>query len=446
MKNLLFILLIALSAKAQIMPTYFPTYEANRGKGNGRLYYKLYSLATNLVFPETEAAIDAFFTSYGTFRIQNNLAVSVNRGTINSSTSSTSNLINFTNTTQLTSAIGNATPYSGFDGEYYGLIISGYFTPKQTGTYKFSVEGDDAVDIFINGTNVANHYGGHGPSAIGTHSGSISLIAGKKYNLRVRFMEKGAGDQLFLFWQKPTETSGSVWYQDSEEISTEEVIPNGLVLHVDPSNMYSYPKTGTSVADTRGNASGTFAGNITYSNLGQGSFLTDGNSDVIDFTKTPANFPAGDISIFMWVRASSLNNGWNIILTKWFTDYLGYGGYSDFHYAIYPNGSSLYQNLYTSYQSNMFGSTPITTNTWYYLGFTISSGNMQMYLNGALDGPVRSNAGRINYTQSLLWYGDGRSGVGGFTGNLGSLSIYNRGLTFDEVIQNYHATKTKYGY
>ncbi len=446
MKKLLFFLLLAISSKAQIMPTYFPAYEANRGKGNGRLYYKLYSLASNLVFPETEAAMDAFYTTYGTFRSQNSVRLTTNNGTTNSTNSSSSNIINYNSSTQFTTAIGNSTPYTGWNGDTYGLIITGYFIPKQTGTYKFTIEGDDAVDAFINGTNVVNHYGGHGASPRGTHTGTINLTAGRKYNLRIRFMENSVGDELYFFWQKPTETSGSVWYQDYEEISTDEVIPNGLVLHVDPSNMFSYPRTGTSVADTRGNATGTFAGNMTYSSLGQGSFLSDGNGDVIDFTKTPANFPTGDISAFMWVRASSLNNGWNIILTKWFTDYAGYGGYSDFHFAIYPYGSSLYQNLYTSNQSNMFGSTPLSTNTWYYMGFTISSGNMQMYLNGALDGSLRSNAGRINYTQSLLWYGEGRAGVGGFIGNLGSLAIYNRALTFDEVIQNFNATKTKYGY
>lgn len=446
MKKLLFFFLLTMRLQAQFMPPYYPVYESNRGKGNGKLYYKLYSLSSSLVFPQTEAAMDAFYTTYGTFRSQNSLNIVSIKGTINSSSSSTSNLINFTNTSQFTGAIGNSTPYTGFNGEQYGLIITGYFIPKQTGTYKFSIEGDDAVDLFINGTNVANHYGGHGASAIGTHNGSISLIAGKKYNLRMRFMENGAGDQLFVFWQKPSETSGSIWYQDSEELSTDEVIPNGLVLHVDPSNMFSYPRTGTSVVDTRGNSTGTFAGNMTYSSLGQGSFLTDGNGDVIDFGKTPANFPTGDMTALMWVRPSTLNNAWNIILTKWFTDYAGNGGYSDFHFAIYPSGSYLYQNLYTSNLSNMFGSTPMSANTWYYMGFTISNGNIQMYLNGALDGALRSNAGRTNYTQSMLWYGDGRAGVGGLMGNLGSLAIYNRALSFDEVIQNFNASKTKYGY
>jgi hypothetical protein len=67
-----------------------------------------------------------------------------------------------------------------------------------------------------------------------------------------------------------------------------------------------------------------------------------------------------------------------------------------------------------------------------------------MYLNGALDGALRTNS-RTNYTQSHLWLGDGRVGVGGFIGNIGSVQIYNRGISFDEVFQNFNATKHKYG-
>lgn len=444
MKKILLLILISTAAQAQIIPTYFPNYESNIGKGNGKLYFRLYSLSTSLVFPDTESQMDAFFSTYGTFRIQNSVSIATNRGTTNSTSSSASNLINFINTDQFKSAISNTSPYTGFNGEQYGLIITGYFIPKQTGSYKFNIEGDDAVDVFINGTNVANHYGGHGASARGTHTGSISLVAGRKYNLRVRFMENASGDELYFFWQKPSETSGAIWYQDAEELSTEEVLPNGLVLNIDPSNMYSYPRNGNAVTDLKANLPGTIGGNMTFSSTASGTFLSDGNADYIDFGKTPTNFPTGEISVFVWLRASALNYGWNIFLTKWFTNFAGSGGFSDFHYAIYPNGSSYFQNLYTTTQSNLFGATAISINTWYQVGFTIGNGSMQMYLNGTLDGTLRTNS-RTNYTESHLWLGDGRAGVGGFVGNLGSVQIYNRVLTFDEVLQNFNATKHKYG-
>jgi len=447
MKKLLFLILWAFTIQAQMLPTYFPTYEANRGKGNGKLFYRLYSTNNSSLYsPSTAAEFDAFFPNYTTFQTSGEVSVASVSGTTNSSSSSVGNLINFTSADQLKTAINLTTPYTGFNGDYFSLIVSGYFIPKQTGTYNFSVEGDDAVDIMINGVLIANHYGAHAPSAIGTHAGSISLVAGKKYNLRARFMEINQGEAFNLFWQKPSEAGLGVWYQDTEELSSEEILPNGLVLNFDPSNMNAYPKSGTQAFDLKGNATGTIGGNTTYSALGQGSFVTDGNQDYIDFTKTPANFPTGNISVFVWVRASSLTNGWNIILTKWFTDYIGNGGYADFHFAIYPSGGNYYQNLYTTTTSNMFGSIPLTSNTWYQVGFTISNGSMQMYLNGALDGSVRSGVGRTNYTQSYLWLGDARINVGGLIGNIGSLAIYNRAISFDEVIQNYNATKTKYGY
>lgn len=446
MKKLILLLLLAYSAHAQIMSTYFPTYESNRGKGNGKLSYRLYSLASTIVFPANETDMDNMYGTYGAYRTASNLSIITNKGTINSSSSSASNLINFTNTTQFTNAIGNTTPYSGFNGDLYALIITGYFIPKQTGIYKFSIEGDDAVDIFINGTNVANHYGGHGASAIGTHTGSISLIAGKKYALRIRFMENASGDQLFLFWQKPSETSGSMWYQDSDEISTDEVLPKGLVFNVDPSNMYSYPKTGTTLFDLLSNFNGTLGGNMTFTNTNPGYFTSDGNGDYIDFGANPTNFPAsGDISAFVWVRPTTLSNGWNIFMTKWFQDVAGTGGYNDFHFAFYPLNGGIYQNLYTTNRSNAFGSTPISINNWYQAGLTINNGNLQFYLNGALDGSVQPNSARTNQPLSRFWLGDGRAGLG-FFGNIGSAAIYNRALSFDEVIQNYNATKTKYGY
>ena len=440
----LIVLFLSLSMQAQLLPSYYPSYESNRGKGNGKLYYSLYSLNANLVFPDNESQMDAFFGTYGTFRLQNVVPLPTIKGTTNSTSSSTSNLINFSSTDQFKSAISNTTPYSGFNGELYGLIISGYFIPKQSGIYKFTIEGDDAVDVFINGTNVTNHYGGHGASPRGTHTGSISLVAGKKYTFRARFMENGFGDELYLFWQKPSETSGTVWYQDVEELSSEEVLPNGLVLSIDPSNWYVYPKAGTAVTDLKGNATGTIGGNMAYSTIASGTFVSDGNADYIDFGKTPTNFPTGDISIFVWIRASSLYNGWNIFMTKWFTNTAGTGGYSDFHYAIYPSGGSYYQNLYTAYQSNLFGSTPLVANTWYQVGFTIGGGNMQMYINGKPDGDLRSN-NRINYNESNLFLGDPRIGVGGLVGTIGSFAIYNRVITQEEVFQNFNATKTKYG-
>jgi hypothetical protein len=439
----LFFLLFATAAFGQFVPNYYATLESNRPKGNKYLYYRLYT-STTATSPASAAEFESSSANAGNFKLAGYVPLTVNAGNLNTSSSYAANLINFLSQTDLKNAIGNQTPYSGFNGDGFAIVVSGYFIPKQTGTYTFSIEGDDAVDLFINDQNVVNHYGAHAPGVIGTHTGTIALTAGKKYGFRARMHEAGGGEVLQVFWKKPSEASGALWYQDIEELSGEEAVPNGLVLSVDPANWYTYPKYGIAVTDLKGNATGTIGGNMAYSTIASGTFVSDGNADYIDFGKTPTNFPTGDISIFVWIRASSLSNGWNIFMTKWFTNTAGTGGYSDFHYAIYPSGGSYYQNLYTAYQSNLFGSTPLVANTWYQVGFTIGGGNMQMYINGKPDGDLRSN-NRINYNESNLFLGDPRNGIGGLVGTIGSFAIYNRVITQEEVFQNFNATKTKYG-
>ena len=232
-------------------------------------------------------------------------------------------------------------------------------------------------------------------------------------------------------------------------INSNNLIENGLVINLDPANLNCYNGTGTTVTNLVANgANGTMNPSMAtnFSTSNGGLFYLDGDQDYIDFGKTPANFPTGDISVFFWIKASSFRNGWNIIFSKWFQDITGTGGYSDMHYAIYPNGPNYYQNLYTTNSNNMFGTIALTTNTWYYIGFTIANGNMQMYLNAGVDGPVRTGSGRTNFPQSSLWLGDARSGgIIEFNGYMGSTQIYNRAITAPEVFQNYNATKQNYG-
>jgi hypothetical protein len=442
MKRQFYILLILVLGSnvlfAQFLPNFYATLESNRPKGNKYLYYRLYSTSTS-TFPATAAEFETNFANATNYKTAGYVALTSNTGNLNSSISNSPNLINFSGQSDLKNAINNQTPYSGFSGDGFTIVVSGYFIPKQTGIYTFSIEGDDAVDLFINDINVVNHYGPHGNSAIGTHTGTISLVSGKKYMFRARMQEGGGGEVMQLFWKKPSEASGAVWYQDLEELSGEEVVPNGLVLSVDPGNWYTYPKYGTSVYDLKGNATGTSYNNTTFNSTAQGVFYLDGNADYIDFGKTPTNFPTGDISVFVWVKGISLRANWNIFLTKWFTG-------SDFHYDLYNNGTNVYQRIFTTSKSDMVGIIPLFNNTWYQVGFTISSGNLQMYLNGAKDGSLISGASRTNQANANLYIGDPRNnGTETFNGYIGSVQIYNRAITQEEVFQNFNATKHKYG-
>jgi len=128
---------------------------------------------------------------------------------------SASLLLNWTQSSLL-SNVGILIPNGG---ERFALVASGFFVPEETGTYTFTCEGDDAVDLFINNVNVASHYGAHGTNNLGTHTGSINLVAGTSYTFRARQQENGGGEGLRVYWRRPSETSG--WNIYTSELSSE---------------------------------------------------------------------------------------------------------------------------------------------------------------------------------------------------------------------------------
>jgi hypothetical protein len=96
--------------------------------------------------------------------------------------------------------------------DQFSWMVEGYILAPETGTYFFGCDGDDAMDVFVNGVNVANFYGGHGFAAswtagVGQVSGSISLTAGQYYTFRARMQDGGSADGFQVGWRKPSDGS-----------------------------------------------------------------------------------------------------------------------------------------------------------------------------------------------------------------------------------------------
>jgi hypothetical protein len=96
-------------------------------------------------------------------------------------------------------------PSDGFSFELVGEIYA-----PEGGTYQFGVDGDDAVDVYIDGQFVASWYGGHGPDgSLSAHSGSIDLTTGW-HTIVSRQEEGGGGEAWAVGWNKPSDSSFSV--------------------------------------------------------------------------------------------------------------------------------------------------------------------------------------------------------------------------------------------
>ena len=449
-KTLLFIILFQLgysNLNAQILPTYYPVLESNKGLGNKKVSFHYYIVNTinyntdkSTLYPQDSISYDEYIRSYSTLSNTGSNILNVHSGTLNSSAESSNNSLNFTETTQISSITSNQT-------ENFALIQSGYFIPKQTGTYRFSIEGDDAVDLVINNKNIASHYDGHGASPIGTHSGAISLTAGVKYSFRARFQETSGGEVLKLFWKKPCELNSATWYQDVEELSSINVIEKGLAYKLDFNNFHSFPLNGTKVYDLVSSKVGTIS-NTSFDNSMNASFRFKKNNSSIDYGSSPTDFPATDISVSFWIHPLRFNDVWNIFFTKWHNGTLNT---SDFHYAIKKevSGSAFKQNLYTTDNQGegLYSDTALSSFNWFNVGFTLKNGELlTFYLNGMKDGSV-SDVSRTSGGDSKLYIGDprdgGSSGIS-LDGYLNMVNIYNRALTPEEMLHNYNSEKRNF--
>ncbi len=104
---------------------------------------------------------------------------------------------------------GSGNPFSGTNGctdDNYLTLFTGQINITTAGTYTFAVDGDDAVDLQIDGAPVASWYNGHGSCNCSTYSGSIFLSAGS-HTLRFRHEENTGSDNYYLRWQRTVPAS-----------------------------------------------------------------------------------------------------------------------------------------------------------------------------------------------------------------------------------------------
>jgi hypothetical protein len=108
-----------------------------------------------------------------------------------------------------------------YGGAYTGIKITGYFVPKETGTYSFGIDGDDGVDFSLDGVVVTSFYGPHGFG--GYRYGTVNLVAGKTYTFMARYQNWGGGWGLDLAWKRPSQSQWTI--QSNEVYSTQPAEP-----------------------------------------------------------------------------------------------------------------------------------------------------------------------------------------------------------------------------
>jgi len=159
-------------------------------------WYDTQSLYNSNSHPTSESQFDNFFDS--------------SRGDVSFGGSGTwTNTIHWGDGGQNTGTGSVNSKPSYLPAEGYSWKVEGYIIPSESGTYSIGIDGDDAIDVFINNTNVANWYDGHGFDGNYGHNGNISLTANNKYSFKARMEEGGGGDGISVVWKTPSNSSWS---------------------------------------------------------------------------------------------------------------------------------------------------------------------------------------------------------------------------------------------
>lgn len=218
-----------------------------------------------------------------------------------------------------------------------------------------------------------------------------------------------------------------------------DIVENGLVLCLDAANKLSYRGTGTTWTDLSGNNSnGTLTNGPTFSAANQGSIVFDGVDDycrVQNFTSMNVQGPG---TVTYWGKFSNLGSSGVNKTALTITNGLGTGalqvGLRDAQGIVWKAGGVTLLSYNTP-----------TLNRITQWTLTFDNSNLQMYIDGILTNSTTSAVAQTSTAADFYLATFRTDAAEAFSGTIYSSAIYNRVLTATEILQNYNATKSRFG-
>ena len=216
-------------------------------------------------------------------------------------------------------------------------------------------------------------------------------------------------------------------------IVNENIVRDGLILQFDAGNTRSYSGTGNTGYSISGvGVTASLINGTSFSNANGGSFVLDGSNDHIilnDFYLTQSG-SSNEYTIVASGKLNTISSGVRQLISS------DSGGY-DWSFGSSGTGYFIFTGA---------GSTSASTQdlNWHIFAAQWSSAGSKLYVDNSLliNTTVAYDA---NINQTFI----GKNPTVGFgeywNGNVGTVLIYNRILTAQELTQNYNALKNRYG-
>jgi hypothetical protein len=209
------------------------------------------------------------------------------------------------------------------------------------------------------------------------------------------------------------------------------IVSNGLLMYIDAANTRSYSGSGNTALGLITGIDGTLVNGVGFTTANNGAFTFDGSNDYINFGNSSAvQQSSGTLSA--WAKASSPGGGYRGIIAK------------QGAYGLFYTDSVLVAYDWTADAPRSTGIN-IADNTWKNVVLTYQSGvsnGTRIYINGV--SVLTTTITIFNQINNL--FGGAEANASQFAScQVSSFKMYNRVLTATEVLQNYNATKKRFG-
>jgi hypothetical protein len=223
-------------------------------------------------------------------------------------------------------------------------------------------------------------------------------------------------------------------------ITRNNIVTNGLVLYWDGASSLSYPSgsaTWNNIVSSDYN--GLPISGAMYTSFGGGSFLFDGTNTRL--TSSLNTLPLNSTFEF-WINRTNSVNSFNMI-----------GGMYLPYFAFRSSNIFFFSNRYSGTQRNIQTVQTFGNNTWHNVAFVTeyTASNVtttsKIYVNGSLAASGNFTGSQSTPTFDTFTLGSWRQNLtdAPFSGSIAIAKFYNYNLSDQEIIQNYNATKARFG-
>jgi hypothetical protein len=182
---------------------------------------------------------------------------------------------------------------------------------------------------------------------------------------------------------------------------------------------------------------------------GTGSYITIPNDPSLSFS--------GDLSISLWFKPTTSSSTWYQLIGKGVTNSAGSSGSNENdNYQLFQYGNKLlfeWNDATTGQHYQAITQTAVSSTSWNYVTVTVTNGQLAIYNDGVAQtltydnsnvpgtNPVGTQTVHLINNNNAVTVGKQNAASSSdnfyYSGDMGAISLYNRGLTQAEITANY---------